>query len=758
LRIVGRYPRHAVLAALVGGMLAAGRIPVLAAVVLAVVGAALRGAGPGGAEFGRRRALLAGLLAAAALVGALVAQARMAQLDRTALGPLSGTAIDEPAFLLDIPREMTWGGWRATVALRSERVALTAGRWVPRPHAAIGAQLLVAGTVKPLSAAQAWMRTRNVHAALSARRVVATGAARGGASGFVDGIRRRAERALDAGAPPAIGGLLRGMVLGEGEALDPQLQDDFRAASLTHLVAASGQNVALLAALAVALGTALGLGLYGRMGLALSLVVLYVPLAGAGPSIQRAGVMGCAALIAALGGRPGSRAYALLLAAAITLLANPRSASDPGWQLSFAAVIGIAVGAGRVAGALRRRSVPAGAAEATGMTVAATVATAPLIALHFGRASLVALPANVLAAAAVAPAMWLGAVAAAIGQVSAVAASPFAALASLPAAYLVWLGHFAAHLPGANVRLPLGVVVAVCAIAAATLLRGRPSRRRLAPAGRAVAVCAAVVAVAAAAAVAGRARPHSPAGLRISFLDIGQGDATLIQQGGRAVLVDTGPLGDRIAERVRGEGARRLDLLVITHAQADHQGGAAEVLSRMPVGVVLDGRDGVSSPEGARLEAAARARGVRLVRPAAGQVLRVGPMRLDVLSPPAQGRIRGADPNARAIVLEAVAAGVRLLLTADAESDVLAPLPLAPVDVLKVSHHGSADPGLPGLLVALRPRVAVIEVGRHNSYGHPAPATVRALAAGAGQVLRTDRDGTVRLELRGGRLVVATHA
>ncbi|MDX6657178.1 MAG: competence protein ComEC, partial [Solirubrobacteraceae bacterium] len=732
--------------------LAAGHGPVLAAVVVAGVAAAVRGAA-------RRPALLAGLLAAAALAGALVAQARTAQLDRSRLAALSGASIEEPAFLLDIPRETQFGGWRATVLLRGERVALTAGRWVPRPDVAIGAQLRVAGTVKGLSAAQQWMRSRNVHAALSARRVVATGAARGGASGFVDRIRRRAEHALEAGVPPAVAGLLRGMVLGEGEALDSELQDDFRAASLTHLVAASGQNVALLAALAVALGTALGLGLRGRLGLALALVVLYVPLAGAGPSIQRAGVMGCAALVAALDGRPGSRVYALLLAAALTLLANPRSASDPGWQLSFAAVIGIAVGAGRAAEALRRRGVHAGAAEAAGMTVAATVSTAPLIALHFGRASLVALPANLLAAPAVAPAMWLGAIAAALGQASVAAASPFAALAALPAAYLAWLGHCAAHVPGANVRLPLGVVVAVCALAAASLLRGRVGRRRRSrPVGRALALCASVAAiVAAGAALAGRGGEQPPTGARISFLDIGQGDATLIQDGGRAVLVDTGPLGDRIADRVHREGARRLDLLVITHAQADHQGGAAEVLSGMPVGAVLDGRDGVISPEGARLEAAARARGVRLLRPAAGQVLRVGPIRLDVLSPPAQGRVRGADPNARAIVLEAVAAGVRLLLTADAESDVLAPLQLAPVDVLKVSHHGSADPGLPGLLAVLRPRAAVIEVGRHNPYGHPAPATVRALAAGAGRVLRTDRDGTVRLDVRGGRLVVTTH-
>jgi competence protein ComEC len=149
---------------------------------------------------------------------------------------------------------------------------------------------------------------------------------------------------------------------------------------------------------------------------------------------------------------------------------------------------------------------------------------------------------------------------------------------------------------------------------------------------------------------------------------------------------------------------------------------------------------------------------VRLLRPSPGQILRAGPIRLDVLSPPADGRVPGEDPNARAIVLEATVAGVRVLLTADAESDVLAPLSLAPVDILKVSHHGSADPGLPALLDVLRPRAAVIEVGRHNPYRHPAPSTVSALTARVGRVLRTDRDGSIRFELRDGRLVTATHA
>jgi competence protein ComEC len=375
--------------------------------------------------------------------------------------------------------------------------------------------------------------------------------------------------------------------------------------------------------------------------------------------------------------------------------------------------------------------------------------------LHFDRVSLIGLPANVLAAPAVAPAMWLGAIAAAVGQASSALAAPIATLAALPTAYLAWLGHTAARLPGARVGLSPVAVTALCALVAASPFAARLARRRLRPVRRRMLVVA-LLALSLALAAAGPLRPGpaAPPAFRISFLDVGQGDATLIQAGGRAVLVDAGPPGDHIASLARHEGARRIDLLVVTHAQADHEGGAAEVLAQLPVGALLDGRDGVRSPDGTRLAAATVSRHVPLLRPAAGQVLHIGPIRLDVLSPPSDGRIPGEDPNTRAVVLEATVAGVRLLLTADAESDVLGSLPLEPVDLLKVSHHGSADPGLPALLSILHPRAAVIEVGRHNPYGHPAPSTLAALAA-ATRVLRTDRDGTVRVELRAGRLAIS---
>jgi competence protein ComEC len=129
-------------------------------------------------------------------------------------------------------------------------------------------------------------------------------------------------------------------------------------------------------------------------------------------------------------------------------------------------------------------------------------------------------------------------------------------------------------------------------------------------------------------------------------------------------------------------------------------------------------------------------------------VLRIGAMTLRVLHPRAEPPLRhaGANPNERAIVAELDAAGARVLLPADAESPVTLPLHLSgPVDVLKVAHHGSADPGLAALLAAVRPRIAAISVGAHNPFGHPTAQALAALQA-VPLLLRTDRDGSVRLD------------
>jgi competence protein ComEC len=734
-------PWHVALGVIVVGLIAGPRVP--AAIVVAAVLVPLLGA----------RLVVRLALVAALLVGAVLGQSRMHAIDATAVGPRIGHAVSSRVVLLETPRRRQFGKRVATVRFAGERVLLSAGSAVHWPTERVGAILAVRGGLEPLPAYEASLRARGVHAQLRADQLVDTGLVRGGPAGVVDGLRARAQDALRQEVPWQQAALLRGMALGDDAALPDQVRDDFRASGLSHLVAASGQNVMLLAALVLALCAFTALGLHVRLGLVLAMIAIYVPLAGAGPSIQRAGIMGAAAVVAVLASRPAARWHALLLAAAVTLTLNPHAVEDVGWQLSFAAVIAILLMATRLRDGLVHRRMPSGLAEAMSLTTAATLGTAPLIAAHFGQASLVSLPANLAAAPAVAPTMWLGMAASAIGQVSPVLATPFTTLAGFPAAYVMWVAHVASSVPGAQAAVPVAAVAAACAVAMLAI-----ASRRFRPVAAVAVLAALAVAVALPRGEAGAAT--IPAGLRITFLDVGQGDATLIQRGGAAILFDTGPPDGPIVARLRRAGVRRLDLLAITHAQDDHDGGAAAVLHALPVGIVLDGRDGVRDPAGARMATEARRRHVRLVVPRAGQTLQVGGVTIHVLWPGEAPVVRdpGADPNERAIVAEAQADGVRMLLTADAESDVLGHLDIEPVDVLKVSHHGSADPGLPGVLARLHPRLAAIEVGRNNRYGHPAASTVHVLASSRVTIVRTDRDGSIRVEPAGGELRIQTHA
>ena len=198
------------------------------------------------------------------------------------------------------------------------------------------------------------------------------------------------------------------------------------------------------------------------------------------------------------------------------------------------------------------------------------------------------------------------------------------------------------------------------------------------------------------------------------------------------MLVDTGPPGGPILRRLEEAGVARLDALVLTHAQADHEGMALPVLARYRPRLVLNGGSGWPSSVQAGLGRALAGTGGRAVAAHAGQRLVLGGMRVRVLwppTPPAGWRPEG-DPNERAMVAQVSVGEFDLLLPADAESDVLASMPLPRVEALKVSHHGSVDDGLPRLLERLAPRVAAIEVGAHNTYGHPAPSTLAALQSG----------------------------
>jgi competence protein ComEC len=343
--------------------------------------------------------------------------------------------------------------------------------------------------------------------------------------------------------------------------------------------------------------------------------------------------------------------------------------------------------------------------------------------------------------------------AAAAGQVSLPAATLLNAINGYFVAYLAGVAHACAHMPGAvwgiELRSPRELALAYAVLAAVAVAIARPRLRRPVTAIGAVGLAVALASIALGA-------PAAKAPYTITFLDVGEGDAILIQSRDGTMLVDGGPSEAGVVGKLRDAGVRSLDVVVLTHGQADHEDGLEQVLRRFPVGLLLDGGSGSDDPTHARITALARARGTRVASGHAGQHLRLGELRATVLSPPAGGAARRSDPNLRALVLLVSYRGLDALLPADAESNVTLPLALPPVELLKVAHHGSEDEGLSALLRQLEPRVAVIEVGAHNGYGHPDPGALAALRAHVPRVLRTDHDGNVRVSLAPHGMVVET--
>ena len=268
--------------------------------------------------------------------------------------------------------------------------------------------------------------------------------AAGGAHGAMASVKARAEEALDAGQPRDAAALLQGMVLGDASHLSKPVQNDFRRSSLTHVVAASGQNISLMLALALPVLGLLGLSLRSRLLVGVLLVAGYVPLAGGEAPIRRAAVMSLVLIAAQLRGSSADGWHALGVAGVVTLLADRSAAASLGWQLSFAAVAGMLALGRRLVRAFARTEIPGALGEALAMTVAATAATTPLIAWRVGKLSLLAIPANIVAGPAVAPAMWLGMIAATLGQFGKALAAPIAWLASVPAAAVLEVAHLAA--------------------------------------------------------------------------------------------------------------------------------------------------------------------------------------------------------------------------------------------------------------------------------------------------------------------------
>lgn len=563
------------------------------------------------------------------------------------------------------------------------------------------------------------------------------------------------------------------ILVGDRSGLEPDVTARLRDAGTYHVVAISGGNVALVIA-------ALTLALRGVMrsfrrvsALAIPGVLAYAAVVGGDPSVDRAIAAAVLYLIADLTGLIIEPLDVLAVVIAGLVVYDPVMAVTPAAWLSFGATAGIVLGADRVMRAmlgLRQPSMPPWAkvrrwgVGIVSATVAAELALVPVTTSVFARVSLAGLVLNLVAIPAMAAVELAGIGVVVLHRVP-VANAAVAWIVVAGARALVGSAALVPLVPWLTWRAPasssLWLVVFYGGTLAALSVRGR--WRRWAALSAALALVVIVTAP-------GTWLARPPRGwLRLTVIDVGQGDALLVQfPSGRSLLVDAGPSSDAFdaGERVVTPtlwalGVRRLDWLAFTHPDLDHIGGTMAVAETFRPGEVWEGIPVPGNGPRARLRAAALQRGEVWRQLRAGDVFDVGEASVEVLSPPVPDWERQRVRNDDSVVLRVRDHDVELLLTGDIGEAAEAALPLEDpsgptLRILKVAHHGSRSSSAEGFLTRYRPDLALISVGRHNPFGHPSPEVLQRLEDAGAVIERTDEEGAISVETNGRELRVTS--
>ena len=567
---------------------------------------------------------------------------------------------------------------------------------------------------------------------------------------------------------PLSAAIVAAVLIGDRTGLPDDVRERLQTAGTYHVIAISGGNIAILAALC--LWCLRLFGSAGRPASAITLAVLiaYAFLVTSGPSVWRATLMGAVYLTARLLDHRSPPWHAFAVTAAIVVCVRPLDVRDVGFILTFGATAALLEAAGRIEAWSFRHRLIRWTVASVAASLAVEAALLPVSAHAFSRVTSAGLFLNLLAVPLMGVVQVTGIVIACSDRIEWLS-QPVGWLAHSAARTLVDSARLVEVLPWLSARVPPPSLVTVVIYYASLIvvLSARGRVRRLA----ACALAGAAIMIAGAPSFPRWSSPGQP-GLRLTVFDVGQAEAILLQSPGTdGVLVDSGGspfgsgglnIGGRVlAPALWARGVRTLHAMLVTHGDPDHLGGARAVIGDF---APAHAWEGIPVPRHEALQewlADARTRGIPVTQRVAGDQVPLGDARLRVLHPQPADWERQRVRNDDSVVVEVLFRDVAILLTGDigaeVERAILPKLTAARIRILKVAHHGSRTSSSRELLEGWRPHVAVISCGRGNSFGHPAPEVLQRLDAVGATVYRTDRDGQITLDTDGHRFSVRTY-
>ncbi len=648
---------------------------------------------------------------------------------------------------------------------------------VPRfPVIPYGAQLQIVGDLEtPVSSPnfdyKSYLARQGIHSLMSWPQMTVLAENQGSLLYHaIFAFKARAQGTIQQLLPDPQAALLTGILLGNDQGLPRETAEQFRTTGMTHIIAISGFNIAILVGTLMRIGRPI-LGRRWASYLALTAVSLYTLLVGADAAVVRAAIMGSLFIFSRqMMGRPTFAPASLFVAALIMKLFDPFILWDIGFQLSFAATLGLMLYVDPLSEWTQTRLRSLVGSEATKqlmrfisegvlVTLAAQILTLPLMVGYFGQISFVSFAANLFILPAQAGVMIWGALATLVGLISPVIGQPLAWIAWLFLTYTVELVQFFAAVPGAAAPInvsPITIVAIYIAIFAVTwIVLRRPAAPRVLIA-RLQAEFPRVTALGVGGLVAllfliwGLNQPDG--NLHVAFLDVGQGDAIFIQTpSGRQIVVDGGRYPSVLYQQLGQQMPfwdRKIDMVIATHPEADHISGLPGLFDRYEIGQLLTNGEIKETAVSEALNTAATNQGVTIRPVSAGEIIIIEDgVQLEVLNPP--GLLAFQNSNQNSVAVRLTYADISILLTGDVEilaerAMIQSGRPLQST-VLKAGHHGSNTSSTMAFLNVVQPQIAVISSGQDNRFGHPHPEVLQRLAQVGAAVLRTDQLGTIEL-------------